>query len=356
MNALDEIVTEFAGHIRDAAAARRALRIRGSGSKDFYGNAGNGDVLDTRTYCGVVAYEPSELFVTARAGTPLTELEKLLESAGQMLAFEPPHFGPEATTGGMVAAGLSGPRRLAAGALRDFVLGVRILDGEGRALRFGGQVIKNVAGYDISRLMAGALGTLGVILEVSLKVVPRPRASATLKFSCGEKDVPRRINQWIAQALPITASTCTGDDLRVRLEGGEQAVTAASKKLGGEHIESAQAMRYWEEVREQTDPFFAGNEALWRLSVPPLTPPLMLPGRQLIEWAGGLRWLKSDAVAEEIRGAASHCGGHATLFRGNARVNAFHPLPRVLCERHVKLKRVFDPHGIFNSGRLHPDF
>ncbi len=340
--------------VKAAAAARRALRIRGGGSKDFYGNAVDGDLLDTRGCRGVVAYEPSELFITARAGTPLAEVEDVLEKAGQMLAFDPPHFGPGATIGGMVAAGLSGPRRLSAGALRDFVLGVRLLDGRGRVLRFGGRVIKNVAGYDISRLMAGALGTLGVILEVSLKVVPRPRATMTLKLSGAGKDAPRRVNEWIAQALPVAASASTGDDLWVRLEGGEQAVAAACKKLGGECMEAAPALRFWEEVREQSHPFFNnGDEPLWRLSVPPLTPPLPLAGRWFDEWAGGLRWLKSNADAEEIRSAASRVGGHATLFRGGTRMAVFHPLPTMLRDQHMKLKHVFDPQGILNPGRMY---
>lgn len=353
---MDVSISGLAEQVRAAAAARRALRIRGGGSKDFYGNSSDGEVLDLRAYRGVVAYEPSELFITVRAGTLLAEVEKILAGAGQMLAFEPPHFGPGATAGGAVASGLSGPRRWAAGALRDFVLGVRILDGEGRALRFGGQVIKNVAGYDISRLMAGALGTLGVLLEISLKVVPRPRATATLKFTGEEEEASRHVCQWIAQGLPVTASACTAGDLAMRLEGGEQAVAAACRKLGGERVEPGPALRFWEGVREQTAPFFSGDEPLWRLSVPPLTPPLPLPGRQLVEWAGGLRWLKSHARADEIRSVVSRGGGHATQFRGGVRADVFHPLPPVVRERHVKLKRVFDPHGIFNPGRLYPDF
>ncbi|HTT08311.1 MAG TPA: glycolate oxidase subunit GlcE [Gammaproteobacteria bacterium] len=349
-------MTEIAGlaeQVRAAAAARRALRIRGGGSKDFYGNASEGDLLDVGAYRGVVAYEPSELFITARAGTSLAEVEKLLAGSGQMLAFEPPHSGPAATIGGMVAAGLSGPRRLASGALRDFVLGVCMLDGRGRMLRFGGQVIKNVAGYDISRLMAGALGTLGIILEVSLKVVPRPRASATLKFSYDEKEATQRVNGWVAQGMPVSASAFSSGDLSVRLEGGEQAVAAACQKLRGERIESGRASQFWVGVREQADPFFNGAEPLWRLSVPPLTLPLSLPGRQLVEWAGGLRWLKSNASTDDIRAAVSRCGGHATLFRGGARSDVFHPLPAALREQHVKLKRVFDLQGIFNPGRLY---
>jgi glycolate oxidase FAD binding subunit len=351
-----QAIDHLAATIREAARQKRPLCIRGGGTKDFYGGEIRGYKLNTLDYRGIVAYEPTELVITARAGTPLAEVEAALREKGQMLAFEPPYFGEGTTLGGCVAAGLSGPRRPYSGAVRDFVLGVRVLDGKGDDLRFGGQVMKNVAGYDVSRLMAGSLGTLGVLLEVSLKVLPAPTTETTLHLECEQKQAILLMNEWAGKPLPITATAYHNGDLGVRLSGARSAVEAAIKKLGGTVVEAAQAERFWTGFREQTDPFFAGGGPLWRLSIKSTTTPLDLPGQQLIEWGGALRWLKSAADAKMIRDAAARSGGHATLFRGGDRSKGvFHPLPPVLMKLHRNLKQAFDPAGILNPGRLYPE-
>jgi len=354
---MENIIQQLAATIREAAKQKRPLCIRGGGTKDFYGGPVHGYKLNTADYRGIVAYEPTELVITARAGTPLAEVEATLREKGQMLAFEPPHFGGSATIGGCIAAGLSGPRRPYAGAVRDFVLGVRVLDGKGDDLKFGGQVMKNVAGYDVSRLMAGSLGTLGVLLEVSLKVLPLPVSETTLLLKCGEAEAISLMNKWAAQPLPITATAYHGGNLGVRLSGARVAVDAAMKKIGGAPVAPAQGERFWTGIREHADPFFALSGPLWRLSVKSTTPSLDVPGQQLIEWGGALRWLKSYADAKSIRDAAARSGGHATLFRGGDRSKGvFHPLPPVLMKLHCNLKQAFDPAGILNPGRLYPEF
>ena len=353
---MQQAIDQLAVTIREAARQKRPLCICGGGTKNFYGGEIRGYKLNTLDYRGIVSYEPTELVITARAGTPLAEVEAALREKGQMLAFEPPHFGEGATLGGCVAAGLSGPRRPYAGALRDFVLGVRALDGKGDDLRFGGQVMKNVAGYDVSRLMAGSLGTLGVLLEVSLKVLPLPASETTLLLKCGEAEAISLMNKWAAQPLPITATAYRDGDLGVRLSGARVAVEAAVRKLGGTEVNPDQAERFWTGIREQTDPFFAGGGPLWRLSIKSTTPPLDLPGQQLIEWGGALRWLKADADAKKIREAAARASGHATLFRGGDKsTGAFHPLPPTLMKLHRNLKQAFDPAGVLNPGRMYPD-
>lgn len=355
---MDSLLQAYAETIRSAGDRRMPLRLRGGGSKDFYGGPLAGDILDTRGYSGVVDYEPTELVITARSGTPLAELETVLAASGQMLAFEAPHFGA-ATLGGCVASGLSGPRRAAAGAVRDFVLGVRVLDGRGRDLRFGGQVMKNVAGYDVSRLMTGAMGTLGLILEASLKVLPLPPARATLRFEMPEDAALRAVNQWAGQPLPISATCFAGDELTVRLAGARAAVRAARESLGGDPVNDDTA--FWISLREQTTEFFADDgfdrTPLWRLSLPSATPPLELAGPQLIEWGGALRWLRSAAPARRIREIAAKAGGHATLFRAaDKSAGVFQPLAAPIADIHRKLKLAFDPHGIFNPGRMYPEF
>jgi glycolate oxidase FAD binding subunit len=350
-----EVIEGYTDRIRCAAAEKRPLRLRGGGSKDFYGQTLEGEVLDTRAYSGIVAYEPTELVITVRCGTPLTELESALCARGQQLAFEPPHFGPEATVGGMLAAGLSGPRRQAAGAVRDFVLGVRMLDGRGNDLSFGGQVMKNVAGFDVSRPMAGSLGTLGLILEVSLKVPPLPVTEATLRLEAPEDKAIAMLNQWGGKPLPISACAWSDGDLTLRLSGAASAVKAARAAIGGESMEADLAQRFWLGVREQTDPFFRTDVPLWRLSVPSVTPPLALSGKQLIEWGGALRWLSSKADARTVREAAAQAGGHATLFRASDKsAGVFTPLAPPLAKINRNLKQAFDPAGIFNPGRMYP--
>ncbi len=356
MSAADS-VAQLQERIRAAAAARAPLRPRGGGSKDFYGNEPRGEVLDTRGHAGIVNYEPTELVITARCGTPLAGLEAELARQGQMLAFEPPRFSPQATLGGCIAAGLSGPRRAAAGSVRDFVLGARMLDGAGRDLSFGGQVMKNVAGYDLSRLLAGSLGTLGVILEVSLKVLPLPAAERTLRLDMDAARALETVNRWAGQPLPVSATAWSEGALSVRLSGAETAVKAAAARIGGEALEPARAGAFWEGVREHSDPFFGDATPLWRLSLPSTAPDPALPGRQLAEWGGALRWWKTAAPAAEVRAAAEKAGGSATLFRGGERsAGAFHPLAPALAKLHRGLKAAFDPSGILSPGRLYAEF
>jgi glycolate oxidase FAD binding subunit len=351
-----------------ATADGSALRLRGGGSKDWYGQTPRGEVLDTREYRGVIAYDPTELVITARCGTPLAELEAILAEHNQMLAFEPPHFAQVdaaansspslATIGGVVASGLAGPRRQAAGAIRDFVLGAALINGKGEVMHFGGQVMKNVAGYDVSRMLAGSLGTLGLIAEVSLKVLPRPFAECTLQFEMDQRCAIGMLNEWGGQPLPISASVWQDDILLVRLSGAQAAIRAALQRMGGEEVLHADSL--WQNLREQqTDFFSTAKHGVWRLSVPSITPPLDLPGEQLIEWGGAQRWLENDpAIADgaSVRAAAAEAGGHATLFRGGDKeVGVFHPLAPALMQIHRRLKQGFDPAGIFNPGRMYPE-
>jgi glycolate oxidase FAD binding subunit len=333
--------------VRDAAQRRAPLRLRGGGSKDFYGNTPRGEVLDTREYAGIVSYEPTELVVTAKCGTLLSDLEKLLGEQDQFLPFEPPHFG-SATLGGCIAAGLSGPRRAAAGAVRDFVLGAKLLDGRGQLLQFGGEVMKNVAGYDVSRVLAGSLGTLGLIAEASLKVLPRPPSERTLRLEMDESEALARMNNWAGQPLPISATAWHEGQLFVRLSGSDPGVHAAAHRIGGEQGDPG----FWSALKEHTHPFFAGSEPLWRVSLPS-TATLDLPGKKLIEWGGALRWVKTAASPEAVRRAARQ----ATLFRASDKsAGAFAPLDPVSARLHKSLKAAFDPAGIFNPGRMYADF
>ena len=356
---MSDLTEQWRERVRAASSSGTALQLRGGATKEFYGRSVAGEVFDTRGHAGVVSYEPTELVVTVRAGTPLAELEALLAEHNQMLAFEPPHFGADATVGGCVAAGLSGPRRQAAGALRDFVLGVKIIDGRGEVLSFGGQVMKNVAGYDVSRVIAGSLGTLGLILDVSLKVLPRPVAETSLRFAMSEKEAIDRLNDWGGQPLPLSASAWCDGALHLRLSGAEAAVRSAERKLGGEVLAPDGANAFWQGVREHTDDFFAAPAmpVLWRLSLPSSAAPVKLVGQQFIEWGGALRWLRSDAPAEEIRARVAGLGGHATAFRGFDRAgDVFHPLAAPLMAIHGRLKQAFDPAGVFNPGRFYNGF
>lgn len=358
--ASDPALAELRDRVRAAAAARTPLCIRGGGTKDFYGQPQAGEPLEMRGWHGIVGYEPTELVITARCGTPLAEVEAALAERGQMLAFEPPAFGAAATIGGVIAAGLSGPRRASAGAARDFVLGATLLDAAGRELRFGGQVMKNVAGYDVSRLACGSLGILGPILEVSLKVLPLPAAEASLRLPIDEAGALRAVNEWGGQPLPLSASAWCEGVLSLRLSGAAAAVEAAAARFEREHgtarLDPAQARAYWAGVREQTDAFFDGAQPLWRLSLPATAPVVDLPGARMFEWGGALRWLRSDASAETVRAAVSRLGGTATLFRGGDRAaGVFHPLAPINAALQRRLKDAFDPARIFNPGRMYPD-
>ncbi|HUJ53438.1 MAG TPA: glycolate oxidase subunit GlcE [Steroidobacteraceae bacterium] len=337
--------------IAAAAESGTALRLRGSGSKDFYGERLTGEVLDLTPWRGIVDYEPSELVVTARCGTPLAELETTLAEHEQFLAFEPPAFAAQPTIGGVIAAGLSGPRRAYAGAARDFVLGTRLLTADGELLRFGGQVMKNVAGFDISRLLCGSLGILGVITEVSLKVLPRPRLEQTLRLELAAAAAVESFNRWAAQPLPLSAAAWSEGSAWVRLSGAEPAVNAARVRIGGERVDAARAQQWWDALRHLRLGHFA-REVLWRVSLPAATAPLALPAEPLIDWGGALRWyadLPADAPVRELAAAA---GGTALAWRGPAPAGRFHPLSAAVARLHRRLKERFDPRGIFNPGRL----
>jgi glycolate oxidase FAD binding subunit len=361
----DHALAALVERVREARAGKAALCIVGGGTKDFLGGVPQGEPLDLRPLAGVSSYEPSELVVTARAGTPLAELEALLARHGQCLPFEPPRFSPAGTVGGMVAAGLAGPARAAAGGVRDHVLGATLLDGRGELLSFGGQVIKNVAGYDVSRLLAGSMGVLGVICEVSLKVLPRPPALLTLRLELDEAQALRRLNEWGGRPLPLNASAWWEGTLVVRLAGAAAAVQSARSAIGGEVIEPAMADPFWDGLRDQRDEFFVGalkavaaGAGLWRLSLPSTAPPLKLSGEQLVEWGGAQRWLCTTAPAAVLHEAAAAAGGHATLFRAPRREDGGRgaPLKPALARIHRQLKQAFDPDGIFNRGRLVPEW
>ena len=369
--------------VRSAAAESRTLRLRGGGTKDFWGEPLRGEVLDTRGYRGLISYEPSELVVTARCGTPLAELEAALAEQGQCLAFEPPHFGPDATVGGMLAAGLSGPARASVGAVRDFVLGVRLINGRGEDLTFGGQVMKNVAGYDVSRLLAGSWGTLGIVTEVSLKVLPVAPAEATLMCAgIAQKEALDLLHRWGGQPLPLNASAWVhdstanpGDDyLFVRLRGAVAAVESALTRMSADaqalgarvsRMDKAEAQQDWRASGEQQLQFFeppAPDLCLWRLSVPQTAPVLALPQAQYIEWHGAQRWLWASAsAAVPLREAARQVGGHATLFRASAlgghtdKVVGVNTVPDAAQARiQHALQQQFDPQGVFATGRIFP--
>jgi glycolate oxidase FAD binding subunit len=367
----DPALAALVDRVQAALAKKATLCITGGGTKAFYGEPAQGEPLAVGALRGISSYEPSELVVSVRAGTPLADLEAALAEKGQCLAFEPPRFaagsGPTGTVGGtvggMVAAGLAGPARAAVGGVRDFVLGATLLSGRAEVLSFGGQVMKNVAGYDISRLLAGSLGILGVILEVSLKVLPVPPATTTLRFELDQDEALRRLNEWGGKPLPIHASAWWERTLVVRLAGAAAAVSAAANKLGGEVIAPATAASFWNGLRDHGDEFFVsaaaaaqGSASLWRLSVPTVAPPLPLPGEQLVEWGGAQRWLCTGAPAAVVREAAAAVGGHATLFRSRDKAaGVFAPLAPPLARIHRDLKRTFDPERLFNRGRLYPD-
>lgn len=345
---------QIAKQVRRAARDRMPLQIVGGGSKSFYGRTCDGAELSTREHRGIINYEPNELVLTARSGTPLREIESALSDNGQMLAFEPPHFGADATLGGTTACNFSGPRRPFAGAARDFVLGATIVNGHGEILRFGGQVMKNVAGYDVSRLFAGSLGTLGVILDVSLKILPVAAQTTTLVVQCNADRAIEQMNRWAASPLPITATCYDGDSLHVRLEGAATAVAKSKSQIGGDEIDGAE---FWRKLREHQHDFFLADKPLWRIAVAPATPQLPITGQYLLEWNGAQRWYIAEVPATEIRRVASEAGGHATLFRrSDPRSEVFHPLASGIQQLHLQLKSAFDPHGIFNRGKMYAEF
>jgi glycolate oxidase FAD binding subunit len=354
-----DLTLELQERVRAAQADATPLRLLGNDTKSFIGRAGGGEPLGLSGHTGILNYQPPELVVTARCGTTLAELEAALAEQGQMLPFEPPHFaepnGPDATLGGTIACGLSGPARPHWGAARDLVLGVRVLTGRGEVLRFGGEVMKNVAGYDVSRLMVGALGTLGILLDVSLKVLPLLAVTRTRVLTCNADEALERMNRWGARPWPLSATCFDGERLWVRLSGTAQGVAEAAEQIGGEPVADAEAGVFWRRLREQEHPvFIQGETPLWRLSLPQGAPAVRLEGPQWIEWSGSQRWLRSEAPEATIRAEAERLGGQATRFRGGDRTGeVFHPLPEPLMQLHRRVKSAFDPHGLLNPGRLY---
>lgn len=336
--------------VQHALKTATPLAIVGGNSKAFYGGDCRAtERLQLAEHCGVIDYEPSELVITARSGTTLAALDALLARHGQMLAFEPPRFGEQSTIGGALACGFSGPRRPFAGSARDFTLGCKIINGHGEVLSFGGRVMKNVAGFDVSRLMVGALGTLGVLLEVSLKVLPLPEYELTLVQAMTVDEALPRMAGLMAQPWPLSALAHDGRYLRIRLSGAQTAVAAAARRLGGDSDNADES--FWKDLREQRLAFFARPGALWRVSLAPATPMLPLSGDWFIDWGGGLRWLKTDQPAAAIHQAIARSGGHAVCFRGVDKSDwlRLEPALQALQE---KVRAAFDPAGLFNPGRL----
>lgn len=361
------VLSELCDQVMTAHAGHKPLFVCGGASKVFYGNhravtpQDGHCLLDMTAYNGIINYQPSELVVTARAGTSLAELEGELAEHGQMLAFEPPHFSASATVGGCVAAGLAGPRRMTAGGVRDFVLGARLLDSQGRLLSFGGEVMKNVAGYDVSRLLAGSLGIFGAIIEVSLKVLPKPLEEVSLRVAVTQQEALNLFARWRSQPLAISATSWNAVDadagyVTVRLSGAPPAIRAATSLIGGQVLDADQATRWWASLREQTHPFFNRDQPLWRLALPPTAPAQDFGLPTLLEWGGGQRWLCGNIDAQAVRARAEQLGGHATLFRSAAGPipsdGVFHPLSSGIAAITRRLKQELDPAGLFNPGRM----
>ena len=354
---LEPALAAFSAQIEAAAAAGTALRIVGGDTKAFYGRACGGVPLVMTGYVGIVAYEPTELVVTVRAGTRLLDLEAALAEQGQMLGFEPPHCGDGSTIGGVVASGLSGPARPYLGSVRDFVLGIDVIDGQGQLLRFGGQVMKNVAGFDVARLLAGSLGTLGAIVQVSLRVVPQPRCWRTLVWPLSAIAARAHMLALARAPWPVTAMAFDGEHLRVRMAGSSEAVDHAVATLRPPQV--ADDQQYWCGLRDFQLPFFTAAPApLWRLSLPPAAPEHNLDGARppiLYDWGGAQQWLKGHLDAVAVRRYAAALGGHATLMRAQPGVPMDEPFSapappfRALMSR---LKQTFDPAGLFNPGRM----
>ena len=349
---MDDICTILQQQVLDAFELGTPLNIAGSGSKSFLGYISAAQAIDVSQHRGIVHYDPRELVLTARSGTSLREIEATLADAGQMLAFEPPHFGDTATLGGTIACALSGPRRPYCGSARDFVLGCQILNGRGEVLRFGGQVMKNVAGYDVSRLMVGAYGTLGILLDISLKVLPRPAASITLTRACSPSEAIKSMSDLLGKPYPVDGACFDGDNCHLRISGSEQAVREARNKIPGEEMQDADT--FWTALREHQLPFFTQGGTLYRVMLKPATPPLPIEGTWLLDWGGAQRWLHSNEDISSIRNLVEREGGHVSVFCSDKRTQElFHPLPAPLLALHQRIKSSFDPNNIFNRGRIY---
>jgi len=354
--------------VESAYQQQRPVNIIGGGSKSFMGRVSVGEPLNLAQHSGIVAYEPTELVLTARAGTPITEIQQVLAAHDQQLAFEPPAFKGKATLGGTLAGNQSGPCRPWQGSVRDAVLGVRLINGRGEHLKFGGQVMKNVAGYDLSRLQAGAMGCLGVITEISLKVIPKPAVSSSLMVTMSEQDALVLMTSLRRRAIPLSGACWSAGKINLRLAGAESAVNAAAKELGA-HFDATSAdaeQDFWNNLREQQLSFFSSDQPIWRLSVNPASPPLPLhyskKSQQIIDWGGAQRWLAGDFKFEQVQLLAQQAKGHASLYRGRnlkgeqrepAKGEVFQSLPAPLQALHRRVKKAVDPAGILNPGRLY---
>ncbi|GGB40656.1 glycolate oxidase subunit GlcE [Oceanisphaera marina] len=349
---MKDISHELIDRVKLARTDGTKLRIVGGGSKDFMGRELEGEPLSMAEHSGILSYQPIELVLTARAGTPLVDIEATLAEQGQMLAFEPPLFDGRATIGGTLACHLSGPGRPWSGSVRDHVLGVRLINGRGESLRFGGQVMKNVAGYDVSRMQAGAMGTLGIISEVSLKVMPRPAATVTLKREMGATQAIEEMNRLAGQPRPLTGACWFDNHLYVRLAGARSAVDSTVSQWSGTVLEGGDAL--WQKLGEQQLDYFAGEAPLWRFSLNSSARHLLPEEAWLLDWGGSQRWLRGHFAREELEGLAESAGGQVSLYRGgDRRQEVFHHQPEALRLLHQRLKSAFDPDRIFNPGRLY---
>lgn len=346
---------QLVDQVKQAISSKTPVNIVGGNSKSFLGRTQELNSLYTSDHTGVVNYEPTELVVTVRTGTPMQELNDLLAENGQMLPFEPPVF-KSGTIGGVLACGLSGPARPFAGSARDYVLGMRVINGQGEALRFGGEVMKNVAGYDAARLHVGAYGTLGLLLETSMKVLPVPEAELTLQRELGGANVTDDIVALMRQPLPISAAAILESTQYIRLSGSASAVEAAAKTCGGERVNNAH--EFWDSLRELDHAFFNDDRPLWRISVPEFTAPMALSGDWLLDWAGAQRFLKTDLDGKEIYAAAAAVKGHATCYTStkmSASEPLFQPLEGAMLSLQKRVRDSFDAGRIFNPGRYHPE-
>ena len=380
MTSSNASIAVFRDQILEAAKTNTKLSIEGGGSKSWYGNPNSFAKLNTRAYSGILEYQPEELVITACAGTPLKEIEAALKEKNQVLAFEPPHFGENATFGGAIAAGLAGPGRISVGNFRDFVLGARILDGKGQDLSFGGKVMKNVAGYDVSRLIPGSMGTLSLLLEASVKVLPKPAATTTLRCKISQEKALKVLNEWAGQPLPLSASCWIGNSkdadgqLSIRLAGAAAAVKAATPLMSAlveaHEIDLFEAESFWNDLREQKLSSFSNlgpDQTLYRLALPAACGPLQLPNAGddiVLEWHGQQRWIKAngdDATFTAIKKIAHSHGGHATRFKQGTNIDPSLERFTLLSEQahsnalvavQERLRTAFDPSGVFATKRL----
>ncbi len=376
----NDITDQLQQQVEQAVAAEKAITIVGGNSKHFLGFvpqddsagsntdtdnvagtdhvAGNSEALtlNTTAHCGIVNYEPTELVVTVRTGTSMQALNQVLQDNGQYLPFEPPVLNT-GTIGGVLATGLSGPSRPFSGAVRDYVLGMRIINGKAECLRFGGEVMKNVAGYDAARLQVGAFGTMGVLLETSMKVLPLPEATETLVHELDTELNNAPLIKLMRQAVPLTAAAVVGNKQYIRLSGSQAAVDAAKKQLGGDVLSGEQGVQFWLSLRDLTHAFFNSDKTLWRVSVPEYADALTVNGDWLYDWAGAQRWLLSHEPAQTIFNAAEQAGGHATRFSaGGDALEIFQPINGGMRVLQQNLRSSFDPQGLFNPNRFHAEF